>query len=541
MDSDEWEYEYSTTETESLYFTLDLTTHVPDALVALPPPSQSAQSSKQLSAARRVPENDRSSEDPSSSSSEEEEEHVPKLQILDLHTPNPLIKFDQSLFSCYWTTDLGTQFHIAQAGQTPHPLRKGTVLDILGITRARLIGKPIQLLARNPIPSTSRKAGKSHSPTTLEDDDTESMVLNTGPLRIPRAQLKTTTSKSQASFLERLSAIKAQKGEDDQVPIIAIKQYTLPENWESIKRKAEDDDRNNALENPGTKYRRRHRPRGILPRRGNNAGRKGRGEIEGRLGILFGEQEGEERVVDTGMFVPGDDSAGVGNAEEEQRAYESLRRDEATVLFREKYDPRRQGPEPLYDGELGYLQPQPRREYENSFRERRARERGVEAMEVEGFEGGAEEDKGRERNGNGRTEMSESRMGGVEEELDGELRTTTGAVHPLEETMEHPEEQADQPVQQPASPPDMHGTEAHRAGNSNEEQVPNAGIEPNDSRMPPELEPQPNQQPMTTSTATQQPAPQEYMMRQEEEQPAKQFEVLENAAEQPEESAQTAE
>ena len=41
-DEDEWEYEYDATETEDLYFTLDLTTHVADALLQKPTPANTS-------------------------------------------------------------------------------------------------------------------------------------------------------------------------------------------------------------------------------------------------------------------------------------------------------------------------------------------------------------------------------------------------------------------------------------------------------------------------------------------------------------------
>lgn len=314
MSTDEWEYEYSLHETESLYFTLDLSTHVPDALSDNP--LLSTKTSRNYSAPRADPSNQTvSGSDSASENGEEEEEELPALQVLDLHTPNPLIKFEESVFSCYWTTDLGTQFHIAAAGQTSDPLRKGTVLDVLGISRARLLGKPVGLVDRNAPPSTTTSAPpKSTAENNQCDDELEgedsTFSTTTGPLKIPRSILKTPTSLSQAKFLESLSKIKLAKGETDQVPILAVKHYNKPENSEAIKRKAEDDDWNSALVNTiDGKKRRRRRPMGVRSRNRGGAGRPDRGRIERGLGLDFqdGNREMEEEMeeVDRGMFGPG--------------------------------------------------------------------------------------------------------------------------------------------------------------------------------------------------------------------------------------------
>lgn len=334
MSNEEWEYEYSTTETESLYFTLDLTTHVPDALNDQPQ-IISGQASKNNSAPRTDPSfrnlDDSSGGEDDEDGEGENQKDLSTIQVLDLHTSNPLIKFNQSVYSAYWTTDLGTQFHIAESGQTVDPLRKGTVLDVLGLSRARLLGKPVQLVDRNAPLQTITSKNKGAQPGTAIDveeeeyDGDDSMVLTSGPLKIPKTILKTSKSKSQASFLERLSAIKHRKGEKDQVPIIAVKHYPKPANHDEIKRKAEDDDRNSALVNIDGRKRRRRRPMGVKARNAGGAGRPSRQSIEGSLGFhtrdhggnMELEEDDGDDAVGVGMFTPG----GRGEMREEVAEY----------------------------------------------------------------------------------------------------------------------------------------------------------------------------------------------------------------------------
>lgn len=378
MSNDEWEYEYSSYEQESLYFTLDLTTHVPNAL----PDTQNIQSgstSPNHSAPRAERSNRTQSDSESSGNDEEDAEDLPSLQILDLHTSNPLIKFEETVYSCYWTTDLGTQFHISAAGQTPEALRKGTVLDVLGISRARLIGKPVGLIDRHaPPPPTSTTAQKPSENIEADgsDGDENAFSTTTGPLKIPRSILKTPTSRSQASFLESLSKIKLAKGETDQVPILAIKHYSKPANSEDIKRKAEDDDRNSALvNNIDGKKRRRRRPMGVRPRNKSGAGRPGRDRIERGLGLEYqdGEpqEEGEEEdEVERGMFGPGVRRADTAVPDDEEVEDERPRLERLVTVESSANGETERETSPWRPSEVntGYLSFQSRKEYLETVR-----------------------------------------------------------------------------------------------------------------------------------------------------------------------------
>ncbi|KJX95715.1 hypothetical protein TI39_contig1129g00001, partial [Zymoseptoria brevis] len=150
----EYEYEYSTTDTEDFYFTLDLTTHVPGAL-APQPPARSGNGIDPVTDVNGssnpgddVDENNASTNNPSTDKTTSSSPSD-TLQILDLHTPNPLLKFNNETFTAHWSTDLGTQFHITQTGLHPTPLRRGNVLDVVALSQTRLLAKPITLNPRS--------------------------------------------------------------------------------------------------------------------------------------------------------------------------------------------------------------------------------------------------------------------------------------------------------------------------------------------------------------------------------------------------------
>lgn len=241
-DDEEWEFEYDATETEDLYFTLDLTSHVPDAVQQRPAPTNGKHESN--GAVRGSP----SHEENDDGDEETVNEDVGNLQIVDLHTTNPLIKFDDQIFSCYWSTDLGTQVHIAQAGEVPNPRRAGTVLDVVGTTRSRLVGKPAYLRPRKDDrqPQEGQAANNAIEIDDGSDSDYQPGEDRKGStpgqtpgqlLEIPQEMLTSKNEREQAAFFEKLSQIKLQKGELDTIPIYPVRTYNPPDNIEEIRQK----------------------------------------------------------------------------------------------------------------------------------------------------------------------------------------------------------------------------------------------------------------------------------------------------------------
>ncbi|GAB1734869.1 hypothetical protein NU195Hw_g8401t1 [Hortaea werneckii] len=287
-DDAEWEYEYDDDETEDFYLTLDLTTHVSNA-VATPEPRKRN---------RAAPKGKRRPETTTEQSAREEreaavpavttarlpslpaaaadgEDQLPtatqeaKLQILDMHSENPFVKFVYGVYSCNWHTDLSTQVYVARPGVTETPLRPGNAVDVVGLSRIRLVGKPVTLQPRpKPVvvetsPLLPREADENHPssqdvPTTTTTTSTTnpppsppaataaglppssdfSHVRPGDPLTIPRDRVRTEAMEQQASFLEQLSAIKLKRGETDLVPVSGVRYYDPPADREGIRARA---------------------------------------------------------------------------------------------------------------------------------------------------------------------------------------------------------------------------------------------------------------------------------------------------------------
>jgi hypothetical protein len=232
----DWEYEYDDTEREDIYFTLDLTTHVPNAIQEkqyakngkLIAPAAAERSGALTAAhARGDPEDEFDHADGNATLKAESGQ----LQILDLHSEKPYVKFNNSFYSCYWFTDLGTQFWVTNPGVVVEPKYSGHVLDVVASSQTRLVAMPANLKRKREKtidfePSVNRAPAQ---PIEVNNDDDASDASEDSryqtveyfqqepdvPMVIPRTKIKDPHLEAQANFMERLSAIKLRKGEAD--------------------------------------------------------------------------------------------------------------------------------------------------------------------------------------------------------------------------------------------------------------------------------------------------------------------------------------
>ncbi|KAI7532824.1 hypothetical protein KC331_g13389 [Hortaea werneckii] len=274
-DNVEWEYEYDDNETEDFYLTLDLTTHVSNAVAAPEPRKRNRAAPKGKrrpeTAAEQATREEREAPVPAArlpslpaTVADSEEQTHPgtreaKLQILDLHSENPFVKFIDGVYSCNWHTDLSTQVYVAKPGVTETPLRPGTVVDVVAMSRDRVVGKPVTLQPRpKPVVVEPEALGGendedsndlSHSaittttsppshPATIPPSSDCTHIRPGEPLVIPRDRVRTEAMEHQATFLEQLSAIKLKRGETDLVPVSGVRYYDAPADKEGIRARA---------------------------------------------------------------------------------------------------------------------------------------------------------------------------------------------------------------------------------------------------------------------------------------------------------------
>lgn len=256
VDSDAgWEYEYDLNDIEDYYFTLDLT-----SLRATPPSGPQANNNNKRSGQRLANQKSRTSshgvlhdEPVASHHSSNTGGSAGELQVLGLHSGNPFVRFNGEHYSCYWSSDLGTQFYISQPGAVERPLRKGHVLDVISTSQVRLLGKPVKLREhkqRNESNGSQQESLTATSAMVVDDQSQNdnapppafsdaSMLRRDQGLQIPKDRIKDAATQAQASFLERWSAIKVEKGERDSVPVNPVRHYQLPANMAETRTRTE--------------------------------------------------------------------------------------------------------------------------------------------------------------------------------------------------------------------------------------------------------------------------------------------------------------
>lgn len=280
QDGTDWEYEYDDNETEDYYFTLDLTTQQPNrAQNRRPRTKRRRLTGPDHNAATDVSfakDNVESTSNPTTA----QPDNSGKLQVLDLHSQNPLVLLDGQLYSCQWSTDLGTQFYVARPDKSEKRLRAGRVVDVVGLSRARLVGSPVIAHPRRKQKDvTSVGETAAHAIAIADDEDgvenEEDSALIASPTEEDaslqdelstaarftkaRREAKDPKAKARISFLERLSAIKQKKGETDQIPLAGVKDYEPPSNQDEIRRAslAADAERKKAEGSTSAKTRKR--------------------------------------------------------------------------------------------------------------------------------------------------------------------------------------------------------------------------------------------------------------------------------------------
>lgn len=174
------------------------------------------------------------------------------VQILDFHTSNPLISYQGRLYSCQWSTTLGTDLLLTHSQLSESP--------VLAATRIKLSGRPVRMIrhhgASKPNLQPLDEAVQTHqdtvesippqinSPVHPQDKihpQDKNPAVQRPVLEIPLDRHASVARQNQAYFLERLSAIKAARGEQDEVTVYAKKRFTGT-GWRSRQRVQKDAD-----------------------------------------------------------------------------------------------------------------------------------------------------------------------------------------------------------------------------------------------------------------------------------------------------------
>ncbi|KAF1840267.1 uncharacterized protein K460DRAFT_359970 [Cucurbitaria berberidis CBS 394.84] len=217
-DDDQWEYEYDENETEDFYIPLDLS-NVPSAQVPmvsqgrLGHPTLLKSRLRALNAQRGQP-----TEIPIDSSNGQKPATMGEVQIIGLHTPNPLVMYNGELLSCHWTSTIGSDMFFvkpdANTGDLSEPLRTLPSVDLLAMGSAKLVAKVGRLRPRDDLIDDTVDA----QPAT-ESTGFPSNVQNVSALSLEQQSTPEQAQPAPMSFLERLNQVKAKRGETSRLAV----------------------------------------------------------------------------------------------------------------------------------------------------------------------------------------------------------------------------------------------------------------------------------------------------------------------------------
>ncbi|UKZ75201.1 hypothetical protein TrVFT333_002876 [Trichoderma virens FT-333] len=264
-DQDEWEYEYSATETETYYLTLELSypefkdrpakahhhsrggyyknwsdqyaDHLkldakPDLAVGQQDPNHNedgngkdnGQDEGGAPEPEEAPEEEENAEDANidprlramgdageatESDKESENEPLEEIQILELHSRNPIISYRGRVFEGQWAEVIGTEAILADreakdASQLPALRHLPGGVDILGASSSRIL--------------TTEKILKPK----VAQEDSLAVIREEWNIRIPPGKDRTGERAQQLRFLENLIALKKKRGDADEVTVYAM-------------------------------------------------------------------------------------------------------------------------------------------------------------------------------------------------------------------------------------------------------------------------------------------------------------------------------
>ncbi|KAF9882589.1 hypothetical protein FE257_006228 [Aspergillus nanangensis] len=217
-DDSDYEYEYLEDQTETFYLNLDLTSHQGPIRPARrrndPTTTTNASTPAATSTATTTPAPSSvappSEENESTwASTESDLNPAERVQILGLHTANPLVSYQNQIFSCTWADQIGTELfftrpdieleHDSESTSGPPPLKRGGNFDLLAANSVKLLGRKANLIS-----SAGSRPSQDVTPSTAP-------AIAVGPTA------RTGPPTNQMRFLEQLKHIKQTRGETDTV------------------------------------------------------------------------------------------------------------------------------------------------------------------------------------------------------------------------------------------------------------------------------------------------------------------------------------
>ncbi|KAJ4346566.1 uncharacterized protein N0V89_010497 [Didymosphaeria variabile] len=230
-EEDEWEYEYDDNETEDFYIPVDLA-NVPTVQGALGigGPTQKGHPTLLATKLRAITTERREAESNLAVQNVEDfDESVRKIQIIGLHTENPLMMYNDQLLSCEWNKIIGTDLIFAKpgalTGDTNEPLRSLPSVDLVAMGSAKLVARVARMRPRDDLFDEDSKVDEQTSAEAMDTSGGDERVSATeaagevAPVpatatesQAAKPEIRTTPPAS-SSFLGQINAVKARRGE----------------------------------------------------------------------------------------------------------------------------------------------------------------------------------------------------------------------------------------------------------------------------------------------------------------------------------------
>ena len=169
-----------------------------------------------------------------------------RIQILDLHTHNPIISYNSRIYSCSWGSTIGTSLYLTDTPSS-QDLKQLKECGIIGTSCITLTAKPVTVTPKDnmkrPYGNAKETMGIHAAQTSAPAASEQDTDMNTGDKegqngkgskpgkQQPQPQIHLDDSaphhrKQQADFLNTLMSIKAKKGETDRVPVVVSAKHT---------------------------------------------------------------------------------------------------------------------------------------------------------------------------------------------------------------------------------------------------------------------------------------------------------------------------
>ena len=178
------------------------------------------------------PEIDGVSRRPEGTGSDGENGRSSKVQILGLHSRNPIVAYRGTIYSCKWASNIGTELlFIEHDPNSVLPVLRNLPgqVDLLAASSTRIMSSIIDVESKAqsaaPPQPKRRKVAKGKDPTLV----------------IPVGMHASDKRKSQARFLQRLMEIKEERGEKDEVTVYTQKKLSRAEWREHLAQKRDEE------------------------------------------------------------------------------------------------------------------------------------------------------------------------------------------------------------------------------------------------------------------------------------------------------------